>query len=44
MNSRIRFSGHTMGAPSCDIFGCIKLFKKIGYDGIEVRVLYSPVV
>lgn len=38
MNSRIRFSGHTMGAPSCDIFGCIKLFKKIGYDGIEVRV------
>lgn len=38
MNSRIRFSGHTMGAPNCDIYECIKLFKQIGYDGIEVRV------
>ena len=38
MNDRIRFSGHTMGAPKCDIFEVIELFKGIGYDGIEVRV------
>ena len=38
MNSRIKFSGHTMGAPKCDIYQVIDLFKAIGYDGIEVRV------
>ena len=38
MNDRIRFSGHTMGAPKCDIFEVIELFKGISYDGIEVRV------
>ena len=38
MNSRIKFSGHTMGAPKCGIFEVIELFKGIGYDGIEVRV------
>lgn len=38
MNERILFSGHTMGAPGRDIFEVIKLFKQIGYDGIEVRV------
>ena len=38
MNERIKFSGHTMGAPGRDIYECIKLFKAIGYDGIEVRV------
>ena len=38
MNDRIKFSGHTMGAPKCDIFEVIELFKSIGYDGIEVRV------
>ena len=38
MNDRIKFSGHTMGAPKCYIFEVIELFKSIGYDGIEVRV------
>ena len=38
MNDRIKFSGHTMGAPKCDIYQVIDLFKAIGYDGIEVRV------
>lgn len=38
MNERILFSGHTMGAPGRDVFEVIKLFKQIGYDGIEVRV------
>ncbi|GEM_PF-1402315 len=38
MNDRIKFSGHTMGAPQWDIYQVIKEFKKIGYDGIEVRV------
>ena len=38
MNTRIKFSGHTMGAPGRDIYECIRLFKEIGYDGIEVRV------
>ena len=38
MNNRIKFSGHTMGAPKCDIYQVIDLFKAIGYDGIEVRV------
>jgi len=34
----IKFAGHTMGVPKSDIFGAMKLFKQIGYDGIEVRV------
>ena len=38
MNDRIYFSGHTMGAPGRDIYECIRLFREIGYDGIEVRV------
>ncbi len=38
MNDRIKFSGHTMGAPGRDIYEVIKLFKSIGYNGIEVRV------
>lgn len=38
MNSKIKFAGHTMGAPKCDIFQCVDLFKAIGYDGVEVRV------
>lgn len=38
MNDRIKFSGHTMGAPGRDIYEVIPLFKRIGYDGIEVRV------
>ncbi len=38
MNDRIKFSGHTMGAPKCNIYQVIDLFKAIGYDGIEVRV------
>lgn len=37
-NERIKFSGHTMGAPGRDIYEVIDLFKAIGYDGIEVRV------
>lgn len=38
MMKGIKFSGHTMGAPGRDIYEVIKLFKEIGYDGIEVRV------
>ena len=38
MNGRIKFAGHTMGTPGRDIYEVIDLFKKIGYDGIEVRV------
>ena len=38
MNRNIKFSGHTMGTPGRDIYEVIKLFKEIGYDGIEVRV------
>lgn len=38
MTKGIKFSGHTMGAPTRDIYECIRLFKEIGYDGIEVRV------
>lgn len=38
MDANIKFSGHTMGAPGRDIYECIRLFKEIGYDGIEVRV------
>jgi len=38
MKKGIKFSGHTMGAPKCDIYQSIDLFKTIGYDGIEVRV------
>lgn len=38
MKNRIKFAGHTMGAPDCDIYQAIELFKKIGYDGLEVRV------
>ena len=34
----MKFSGHTMGTPKLDIFGAIKLFSEIGYEGIEVRV------
>jgi len=34
----IKFAGHTMGAPGRDLLECMKLFKNIGYDGIEVRV------
>ncbi len=38
MNQRIMFSGHTMGAPGKDIYECIRMFHRIGYDGLEVRV------
>lgn len=38
MNQGIKFSGHTMGTPGRDIFECIRVFKQIGYDGVEVRV------
>ena len=38
MSSKIKFAGHTMGTPGRDIYEVIDLFKKIGYDGIEVRV------
>jgi len=38
MSNRIKFAGHTMGAPGRDIYQCIDLFHQIGYDGIEVRV------
>ncbi len=38
MCNRIKFAGHTMGAPGRDIYQCIDLFHQIGYDGIEVRV------
>lgn len=38
MKKGIKFSGHTMGTPNCDIFQAIDLFKTIGYDGVEVRV------
>lgn len=38
MNKRIKFSGHTMGLPGRDIYECVKLCKKIGYDGVEIRV------
>ncbi len=34
----IKFSGHTMGTPKLDIYEAMELFKKIGYDGIEVRI------
>lgn len=34
----VKFSGHTMGTPKCDILQAIQLFHEIGYDGIEVRV------
>jgi len=34
----IKFSGHTMGTPKCDIYEAMELFNKLGYDGIEVRV------
>ncbi len=40
MNDRIKFSGHTMGLgrDGGDIYDAIRIFKEIGYDGIEVRV------
>jgi predicted xylose isomerase-like sugar epimerase len=38
MNKGIKFSGHTMGTPDLDIYGAIKLFKSLGFDGVEVRV------
>ncbi len=38
MSNRIKFAGHTMGAPGRDIYQCLDLFHRIGYDGIEVRV------
>lgn len=44
MNDRIKFSGHTMGMgregmrERLDIYEAIRLFKEIGYDGVEVRV------
>ena len=38
MNKGIKYSGHTMGTPGKDIYEVIKLFKEIGYDGIEVRI------
>ncbi len=38
MNRWLKFSGHTMGTPGRDIFEVIKLFRGIGYDGIEVRI------
>ncbi|RLD13507.1 MAG: hypothetical protein DRI28_05765 [Caldiserica bacterium] len=36
--SKIKFSGHTMGTPQCNIYEAMKVIKDIGYDGIEVRV------
>lgn len=36
--NKIKFSGHTMGTPKLDIYQAMKLFKEIGYDGIEVRI------
>lgn len=38
MNKGIKYSGHTMGTPNLDIYGAIKLFKNLGFDGVEVRV------
>jgi len=38
MKTKIKFSGHTMGAPNRDIYECITLFKELGFDGVEVRV------
>lgn len=38
MNKGIKFSGHTMGTPGRGIYEVIKLFKTIGYDGVEVRI------
>lgn len=34
----MKYAGHTMGTPKLDIFEAMELFKKLGYDGIEVRV------
>jgi len=41
MGNRIKFAGHTMGAPGRDIYQCIDLFHQIGYDGLEVRVHFK---
>ena len=34
---RMRFCGHTMGAPNYDALQAMRLFKDIGCDGIEFR-------
>jgi sugar phosphate isomerase/epimerase len=31
------FAGHTMGTPYLNLRGAMNLFKKIGFDGIEIR-------
>ena len=33
----IRLAGHTMGTPKLGLFEAMALFKRIGYDGIEIR-------
>ncbi len=38
MRKGIKFSGHTMGTPKLDIYEVIEFFKRLGYDGVEVRV------
>ena len=31
------YAGHTMGTPDLNLRGAMKLFREIGYDGIEIR-------
>ena len=33
----VKFSGHTMGTPELDLYGAMKLFKELGFNGIEIR-------
>ena len=33
----MKMAGHTMGTPDLDLRGAMRLFSKIGYQGIEIR-------
>lgn len=33
----MRYVGHTMGTPELNLRGAMRLFRQLGYDGIEIR-------
>ena len=33
----MKIAGHTMGTPELNLYGAMKLFHRLGYDGIEIR-------
>lgn len=37
MNAGMLYCGHTMGVPGMDLPDALRLFRRLGYDGIEVR-------